>query len=141
MAKKAQENQVTEVEKVEETMLQIGNLNLPSSIFEESEFEVLVEEFLSKKFLEEVQGVQLKGVMTDLVEKEIKGEVKDFVELHLLMANDEVKPVLAGQYKFIDLFRQKNKGNGVAVMFTFKGKIDLDGAKTMNDFEMSYKSL
>jgi len=140
MTKKV-ENQEEAVSKVEESMFQIGNLDIPTDIFQDENFEVLIEEFLSEKFLAEVQGVQLRGVMTDMVEKEIKGKVKEFVELHLLMSNNEVKPVLAGQYKFVDLFRQKNKGNGVAVMFTFKGKISIGSAKTMNDFEMSYRSL
>lgn len=149
MGKKDQEvEQVQGTETTVETSSELATVNNTSlsiseeSIFEDfSGFEEMTEELLSEELLNSMKDLEIRAVLKRKVNREIKGEEKVFIESTLLFNGGDRKNLLLGQYKFIRAFENFDKGNGVAVVFIFKGKIKIDGAKTLNDFQIFAKSL
>ena len=137
MSKKEEANNVqgTELAKVNET----ANTVVFNS-FDEMVFEDTVDELLSSEFLKEIQGVEINAIMRGVVTRDFGDGEKELVELHI-QTNDGYRSVLAGQYKFIRLYLDKDKGNGVAIRFIFKGLIKIKGGRTMNDFDIKYCAL
>ena len=121
--------------------LKIGGIEIHQDVFQDDdEFVEEISEFLSKDFLEEMKGVEILAVLGDVITKEVDSEEKEFVEMHLVTESG-YKSVWAGQHKFVSIAKQKNQGKGVAIKFTFLGKIHIKGGRTMNDFRITHKVL
>lgn len=144
MANKAENkemtNQIAVVQNFELTNSNGELINSLEVFSKDSDFEELVEEFLSKEFLEENKDVQFRAIIRETVNKTIDSKEKEFAVLEILTESG-FKPFLAGQFKFLQAFKEKNKGNGIALIWSFKGKISIKGGKKMNDFYIAVKAL
>lgn len=120
----------------------IGDIAISQDEFDGLNFEDASGELLSRELLDSVLGIQVDAIMTNKSKLTIKGEEKDFVTLNILGADGDIRTVLAGQYKFIEVYDRFDRGNGVAVRFTFEGvKAMKNSAKTVNTFKFLAKSL
>jgi hypothetical protein len=88
---------------------------------------------------EDLIGVELNCVMSEICSISIKDNERDFVKMYLQTSNG-YKIVFAGQAKIVSTFKRVNRGSPVLAIITYLGKVKLEGtAKSMNDFSIKTK--
>jgi hypothetical protein len=109
--------------------------------FEGMGFEDASLNLLTSDMLGQLKDTECRAVLEGLSTIDIKGESKEFVKMKMVV-NEEVTTFYAGQHKFRDVFARYDKGNGVAILFTFRGVGPIKGtAKIINIIDCLAKSL
>lgn len=135
-------NASNEIVKIDSNViLSTGEIVDFETLFNDSkQFQRVGSPLLNAEMLSDLAGVKARAVLRSLSKRTLDGQEKEGVDMFLETVGGPVQ-VWASQFKFIQAFSEYDKGNGVAIMFEMKGKIQLKGGRTMNDIDILARSL